>query len=162
MKTALYIGSHAKDAWDVRAGWAITRAVQRGIYRNVTHCEMIHAENADGTVTIASASVRDKGVRTKQNVRLTPGNWLIADVPVWSLQQSIDWFVFNDGLAYDWRGAVASVLRTGQDPNGYFCNECCAASVGFKDPDTFTPAQYAAIAMSSGKDLTNDFFGVRK
>ena len=101
MLVALFIGNHAKDTLAVRAGWAITRAVQRGTYKAVTHCEAIHQVNADGTVTIAGASLRDGGVRAKQNVLLTPGNWLIVEVPQWDVQRSIEWFAFNDNLPYD-------------------------------------------------------------
>lgn len=158
MLIAHYIGNHAKDTLLVRAGWWITRLVQRGAYKAVTHVEAVHAVNADGTVTIASASLRDGGVRTKHNVRLNPAHWLIVDVPVWDVQKSIDWFAFNDGLPYDWRGALATVLPGTQSDNGWFCNEAVGASVGTKDPQIFGPAQFAAITLSIGFDATNEFF----
>lgn len=47
MKTAHYIGDHAGDTLLVRTGWALTRLVQRGDWRNVTHCEAILAERDD-------------------------------------------------------------------------------------------------------------------
>ena len=162
MLVAHYIGNHAKDTLAVRTGWAITRAVQRGTYKAVTHCEAIHAVNADGSVTIASASVRDGGVRTKHNVRLTPGNWLIVDVPSWDVQRSIDWFAFNNGTPYDWRGALATVLPGTQSDNGWFCNEAVGSSVGLKDPQIFGPAQFASICMSLGKDVTAQMLGGKK
>lgn len=159
MIIAHYIGNHAKDTLAVRAGWAVTRAVQRGTYKAVTHCESIHTLNTDGTVTIASSSVRDHGVRTKRNVRLTPGHWLIADVPQFSLARSVDWFAFNNATPYDWRGALATVLPGTQSEHGWFCNEAVAASVGFKDPQIYGPAQWAAITFSMGRDWTEEFFG---
>lgn len=76
MKVALYCGDHKNDTLAVRLGWALTRLVQKGNYANVTHCEAILDENADGTVTIASASIRDGfRVRTKHNVTLTTENF---------------------------------------------------------------------------------------
>jgi hypothetical protein len=56
MKCALYIGTHDKDDWLARVGWYITRHTQKGAYGHVKHCEAIHAEHTDGSVTIASAS----------------------------------------------------------------------------------------------------------
>lgn len=41
MKIAHYIGDHAGDTLLVRTSWALTRLVQRGDWRNVTHCEAI-------------------------------------------------------------------------------------------------------------------------
>lgn len=161
MKIAHFVGNHAADTLAVRLGWWITRLVQRGHYKAVTHCEAILAEHADGTVTIASASVRDGGVRTKRNVRLNPAHWLIVDVPQWDVQKSIDWFAFNDCLPYDWRGAVATVLLFDHDQNGWFCNEAVGASGGLIDPQTFTPAQFAAICLTLGQDVTADFFWSR-
>ena len=157
MKTALYIGNHGGDTLKVRAGWAATRLVQRGIYQRVTHTEVIHDELTDGSVDIASSSIREKGVRTK-TARLTAGNWLIVDVPSWSLNQSKDWFVEHDGEKYDLRGALATVLPGSQYLDRWYCNEACAASVGIVEPQLFGPAQYAAIAMSLGRDVTEDFF----
>lgn len=162
MLIAHYIGSHTKDTLAVRTGWWFTRLVQRGSYKAVTHCEAIHTINQDGTVTIASASVRDGGVRTKHNVKLTPGNWMMVDVPQFDVQRSIDWFAFNDGLPYDWRGAIATVLPGTHSQNGYFCNEAVGASVGLKEAHIFGPAQFAAICMSLGRDVTEDFFGARQ
>lgn len=160
MLTAHFIGNHDKDTLLVRAGWAITRSVQRGTYANVTHCEAIHAEHDDGTVTIASASLRDGGVRTKR-VKLNPAHWLIVDVPAWDVQQSIDWFAFNDGVRYDLRGALATVLLFGHDENGYFCNEA-VGSPFMRDPAIFGPAQFASLCMSFGRDVTAEFFTSRE
>jgi hypothetical protein len=157
MKTALYIGNHSGDTLKVRAGWALTRLVQRGIYQRVTHTEMIHDELTDGSVVIASASLRDGGVRTK-TARLTAGHWMIVDVPIWSLNQSKEWFAIHNGEKYDMRGALATVLPGSQYIDRWYCNEACGASVGIVEPQLFGPAQYAAIAMSLGRDVTEDFF----
>lgn len=157
MKTALYIGTHSRDTLTVRAGWAVTRLVQRGAYQRVTHTEMIIDELTDGSVVIASSSLRENGVRQKI-ANLTAGNWMIVDVPSWSEKQSIEWFAKHDGEKYDWRGAMATVLPGKQCDDKWYCNESCGASVGIVEPHLFGPSQYAAIAMSLGKDVTNDFF----
>lgn len=159
MLTAHYIGTHAKDTLAVRIGWAATRLVQRGEYKAVTHVEAIHQVNVDGTVTIASASLRDGGVRTRRNVRLTPGHWLIVNVPQFELPRSMLWFSLYDGRPYDLRGAVATVLPGASSASRWFCNEAVGASVGIKEPQIFGPAQFCAICMTLGRDVTSRFFG---
>lgn len=162
MITAHYTGNHAKDTFSARLGWAATRLVQRGAYKAVTHSEAIHRIHGDNSVTIASASLRDGGVRTKRNVLLTASNWLIIDVPQFDFQQSIRWFAEHDGQPYDLRGALATVLPGSGSPSRWFCNEAVAASVGFREPQIFGPAQWAAICMSLGTDVTRQFFERQK
>jgi hypothetical protein len=157
MKVALFVGSHAGDTLAVRTGWWLTRLAQKGKYGIVTHCEAIHAEHSDGTVTIASASLRDGGVRPKRTA-LTPGNWIIADVPVWEVDRSIDWFAVHDGELYDWRGALATVLPGAGVWNRWFCNEAVGASLGLEAPEIFGPHQFAAMALTLGTDVTQEFF----
>ena len=160
MKVCLYIGNHAADGWLARLGWRITRRVQKGPYSNVTHVEAIHAEHADGSVTIASASLRDGGVRSKQTL-LDPANWLIVDVPLWDVARSVDLLATTKGAAYDWRGAVATVFLGSPNPHKWFCSEWCAAPF-VKAPATFSPSQFAAICLSLGRDVTQEFFNQRK
>jgi hypothetical protein len=155
--TALYIGDHSGDTLSVRAGWALTRMVQRGAYRQVTHTEMILDEMADGSVLIGSSSLRDGGVRIKK-AKLNPAHWLIVDVPSWDIGQSFNWFIKHKGDKYDLWGALATVLPSSQYYDRWYCNEACAASVGIVEPQLFGPAQYAAISMSLGRDVTAEFF----
>jgi hypothetical protein len=157
MLIALYVGNHAQDELMVRMGCSLERAVQKGPYGRVTHVEAILAVQADGSVTIASSSLRDGGVRTKRNVRLDSANWLIADVPQWDEVRSAVWFADHDGEPYDWRGALATVLP-GHASTGYFCNEAVGASVGMATPQCFTPAQFSAICFSFGRGVTSKFF----
>ena len=161
MKVALYIGNHANDSLITRAGWALTRAGQKGDFWRVTHVEAIHDEATDGTVTIASASLREGGVRTKSGVVLTPGNWLIANVPQWDVARSIEWFAKHDGELYDIRGAFASAwpLQWSQ-PGHWFCNQAVADEF-LKSAGSFGPAMFAATVMSFGSDVTKEFFGAR-
>lgn len=156
MKVAHYVGAHKGDTLWARLGWAAVRAVQRGEYRRVTHVESILEEHDDGTVTIASSSLRDGGVRSKR-VRLHQGHWLIADVPLWGVDKAVAFFGATDGLPYDLFGAVATVLPTRQTGTSYFCSEWVAAPF-IRSPHTFGPAQLAAITMSIGRDVTREFF----
>ena len=158
MLVAHYIGNHASDALYVRLGWAATRLVQTGDYRRVTHCEVILGGNCNKAV-IASSSWRDGGVRIKQDVKLNPANWLIADVPRWDVHVAALWFVEHEGEPYDVRGALATVLP-GHHGKGYFCNESALASIGWKCPQIYGPAQYAAICFSLGSDFTQEFFAL--
>lgn len=158
MLIAHYIGDHASDSWSVRAGWLATRLVQKGRFGIVTHCEALVHVHCAGVADIASSSVRDGGVRIKEQVQLDAGKWLISDVPQWDAVIAAQWFAEHDGAPYDWRGAWAAVMpghhRTGQ----FFCNESVGASVGLQEPHIFTPAQFAAICFTLGRDLTAQFF----
>lgn len=161
MLIAHYIGDHKNDTLLVRAGWYLTRLVQKGEYKHVTHCEAIHREHSDGSVTIASSSLRDNGVRSKR-VKLNPAHWMIVDVPQWDVRQSIKFFKEHDDVLYDIRGALATVLPGREDSSRMFCNESVGASVGLKTPHCFQPAQFAAISLSIGYDVTENFFKSRK
>ena len=156
MKLAFYIGDHAGDTWTVRAGARITRRVQKGPYAVFTHVEAIHEEHVNGTVVIASASLRDGGVRSKR-VRLNPLHWRIVDVPAWDVAQSIDLLETTRGALYDLQGAIATAFLGHEDSARWFCNEwvahpylCSAANFG--------PHQLGAIALTLGKEVTKEFF----
>jgi hypothetical protein len=159
MKAALYIGNHAGDTFAVRLGWFLTRLVQYisltlrfkpTKYARVTHTELILDENADGSVTIASASIRDGFcVRTKTNVFLTPGNWIVRERPDWSLEEAKAWFVEHDGDLYDPRGAGVCWLPVSWSvPGRYFCNHADGAAVGMKNPEKKMPAEFAEEVMA--------------
>jgi len=142
-----YVGNHAQDTLAVRLGWAATRLVQRGQFARVTHVEGYYPTYAEGHACIASASLRDGGVRVKY-AELTPENWVAIDVPCWDAKSSLDFILAHVGEKYDLRGAVATVFLSGQDADRWFCNEIVGASVGLVSPDTFGPAQFMAVALS--------------
>ena len=156
MKCALYVGDHVADGWLTRLGWRLTRLFQKGRYGHVTHVEAIHTEHDDGTVTIASASVRDGGVRSKR-VTLNHEHWWIVDVPLWDVAKSIALLAETNGLDYDWRGAIATVFLGSQDSDRWFCNEHVSHPF-LKCSANFSPSQFAAIALSLGRDVTGEFF----
>ncbi len=159
MLAALYTGDHAKDTLLTRAGWWLTRLAQKGPYGNVTHMEAIHMLHADGSVTIASASLRDGGVRSKR-VTLDPHHWLIADVPVWDVERSKDLLSETVGQPYDWRGAAALFLPGSHVTTQWFCSEWVLTPY-IRASETFSPAQAAAIVFSLGGDVTASFFAAR-
>ena len=66
MLIAHFTGDHSSEGWQSRIGAALTKLGQKGPYSNITHTEAIHTENTDGSVIIASASLRDGGVRGKR------------------------------------------------------------------------------------------------
>lgn len=153
MLTAHYIGRHTGDTLSVRAGWGVVRAVQRGPWRRATHVEAIHAVHDDGTVTIASSSLREGGVRSKRT-KLTAGNWLVVDVPQWDVADSIALLDQTRGAPYDTLGAVATVLPLRQRAEQWFCTEWVAAPY-LRASGLFGPAQLAAITLSLGTDVTD-------
>lgn len=160
MKVAIYVGRHRGDGMLTQAGWAITRAAQRGAYAQSTHVEAIHAEHADGSVTIASASLRDGGVRAKRT-RLAALDWRIVEVPGWPVRASVELLATTAGQRYDLRGAVATVLPFREHPSRWFCNEWVGAPY-LPTPWSFTPAQFTAVALSQGRDITVEFFNARQ
>lgn len=160
MKLAFYIGDHKDDAWTSWAGGAITRLVQKGPYSNIIHVEAIHEEHEDGTITIASSSLRDKGVRSTR-VYLNPSNWMIVDVPSWDVGLSVALLENTRGVGYDIRGAIATAFLGAQDSNRWFCNEWVAHPYLFAS-GTFGPHQLMAIALSLGTLETAAFFAERE
>jgi hypothetical protein len=159
MKVALYIGNHRADGLLSRTGWALTRRGQKGEFDRTTHVEAIHTEYTDGSVKIASASVRDKGVRGK-DVRLNPLHWRIADVRPWDVERSIDLLIRTDGEPYDFRGAFATIMPgSPRSPHGF-----CTSWTGYpflQAAATFAPNHFAAICFSLGADITDEFFRSR-
>lgn len=166
MKLALYIGDHKDDTLIVRLGWWLTLATQKG--SRVTHGEAIVREHADGTVDIASATLRKEtaigktGVRIKKNVNLQRGNWKIIDVPAFNKSSSLAWFISHDGAGYDKRGAFASILPIWwSSKDKYFCYHSICESVGLKCGEGFTGPVFEAVLLRFGKDVTEDFFNAR-
>ena len=117
-----YIGDHSTDTLSVRLGWGITRWVQRGQYRQVTHTESVLRGTNYKCCTIASSSVRDGGVRIKRNVTLSKGNWIAVDVPSWDVWLAVTWVTARLGAKYDWLGALATrIFWLRGAVNKYFC-----------------------------------------
>jgi len=159
MLVAHYIGDHAQDALNVRLGCALTKLVQKGPYKNVTHCEAILKNWGGGVADIASSSLRDNGVRIKERVILKPTNWIIANVELWDAEEARAWFVQHKGEPYDSRGAWATVMPGHHRDGAHFCNESVGESVGsFLTPYCYTPSEFAAITLSFGKLWTKEFF----
>ena len=159
MIVAHYTGNHAADNLAARAGWYLTQLAQKGPYGHITHTEAIHAEHSDGSVTIASASLRDGGVRSKR-VTLNPAHWMITDVPQWDVEHSVDLLAMTHGAGYDLRGALATVLPGAPKAGRYFCNHWVGLPF-IKASPTFGPHHFAAICLSLGKDITTEFFNSR-
>lgn len=156
-----YVGNHRKDGIAARLGWGLVRLGQIGAkFRRVTHVESLLVgpwHNA----TIASSSLRDGGVRIKRGVRLTPGNWIVIDVPTWDTEAAIDWFAEHEGEPYDWRGAIATALWfLPHRARSWFCNEAVAAPHGVVDGHRLTPAAFVALALSmtGSHDISEEFF----
>lgn len=162
MKTAHYIGRHDKDTLAVQVGWKLTKLVQSGIFKDVTHSESILQELPDGSCRIGSSSARDGGVRTKQTP-LTAGHWMIIDVPSWDVNLAELWYLDpkHRAAGYGWLSAIAAGLPFLPGGSGIFCNQAVGAPF-LCDSRLFTPAEFACICLSFGKDVTTEFFGARR
>lgn len=97
---------------------------------NYFHSEVILAENADGTYTIAS-SVPGTGVRTAVNQSLPAADWDIVEGPG-DVTAATAWFQAHDGEAYDWLGLFGFFLRplTLLTRKKWWCSNADLASVG--------------------------------
>lgn len=144
----------------MRLGWWLTRLVQSGPFKQVTHTESVLAGTNYKNCTIASSSVRDKGVRIKEDVTLTKGHWMAVDVPTWDVWLAVVWFAKNIGKKYAWLGAIGSIVPfiRGMDDQ-WFCNEATGAPY-IQTPEQYPPAKFWAIAMSmpGARDVTDEFF----
>lgn len=140
----------------MRLGWWLTRLVQRGPHKRVTHCEVILSGDAD-ECTIASASVRDGGVRTK-TTDLTRDHWMIYDLPSFDAAQAKQWFDAHDREPYSMLGAAASALVFLPYSMGQFCSKAVAAAVGIVGADDITPQELADMCATFGADVTDEFF----
>lgn len=160
----VYIGDHKKDTFCVRLGWAVIRLVQTGEFKQVTHMECVLAGDHYKLCTIASASVRDKGVRIKPHIALTKGNWRVFSVKEFSSEKSRHWFEAHDGEAYNMVGALSTKLPLFRSLAlmlaGYFCNWSCLASCGLKNAHKETPSQSIErlVREHGAVDVTLEFF----
>ena len=162
MKVLLFIGDHSQDTWSVRLGWWLTRLVQKGDYWRVTHVEAILAEHSDGTVDIASASLREGGVRVKEKVKLNPKHWIVIEAG-YSTDTAYHWFQEHLGQKYDLLGAFASAFPIQwTQSKRWFCNQAVGASFGLKSPEAFGPSQFSAMLLTIGNDVTDSFFKGRQ
>ena len=160
MRIVLFIGDHSQDSWSVRLGWWLTRLVQKGDYWRVTHVEAILQEYADGTVDIASASLREGGVRIKRTA-LNKSHWIVVETG-YSTETAYHWFQEHLGQKYDLLGAFATCFPIQwKQKNRWFCNQAVGASFGLKSPETFGPSQFAAMLLTIGNDVTDSFFKER-
>lgn len=172
---ACYIGDHAGDGIAARLGVAIIRWAQKGArFADTTHCEQILELNADGTVWIASATLRREnaatggnGVRIKR-VALNPAHWRVywcpqtADGALFDAERGRELLHQQMGKPYDLIGAVASaVLRLEHRVDAWFCTEICGAMSGLIDAWQYTPARYEALLASIGTDVTAEIFRTR-
>lgn len=162
-----YIGNHAKDTLPVRLGWALTRLVQTGEFKRVTHTECVHAGNNYKLCTIASSSARDKGVRTKPDIALTKGNWIAYDVPQWAIAPSQAWFKAYDGCDYDWLGAAGTKLHflrgLQYSIERFFCNETSPKALPapyLANSHEYTPSEFFELLVHrfGAGDVTDLFF----
>lgn len=155
-----YVGDHKKDTLATRLGWALVRLAQVGdLYHKVTHCEALWSGSWRQAV-IEGASVRDGGVRIKV-VDLTPGHWIVLDVPAWDQTRAMMFVRAKRAAPYDWRGALATVLwLLPGSKTAWFCSELLAAAAGLLDPQRYKPSTLFALAASlpGTRDITAEFF----
>ena len=160
MLIAHYIGP-PKPGIAARLGHWLIRTGQKSPYGDCTHTEAIHALHDDGTVTIASSSIADKGVRTKRT-RLNAAHWIVTDVEAWDALRSVDFFAraVARRTQYDTWGAAATLLPGKQRADRMFCTEAVLCPF-IPAPHYFSPATGLALCLGLGRDVTGHFFKER-
>lgn len=98
-----------------------------------SHCELVFSDGMCG-----SSSPRDGGVRLKY-LNLDD-HWVVYDLEYpFNESQIRYWFKLNEGMKYDWVGAVASVLHIDlSEDNKRYCSQICAEMLGLES--TVTPS----------------------
>ena len=156
-----YIGENEGDSWLVKAARAVTRWVQKGsAYEKVTHVESLLSGNCK-SARIGSSSLRDKGVRIKDNVVLNKDHWIVLDVPLFSADKAEAWHRIYNGAVYDLAGAISTVLwLLKQKPDEFICVEAVARPQGIVDSHQMTTAEFMSFCMSlpGTEDITSEFF----
>lgn len=91
------------------------------------------------------------GVRFKRIV-LKPEHWFIQDLPrdIFDPHATAQWFVVNQGLAYDYRHIASFVsapmnLIFSHGVDHYTCTECTAAALGFAQSERFHPGNFPPV-----------------
>jgi hypothetical protein len=164
MQFLVYIGDHKKDTLLVQAGWWLTRRMQSGEYKQVTHMECVLSGENYKNCEIASSSARDGGVRIKPGVALNKNNWRVLDVSKFDAEKSRPWFEVHRGEPYSWVGAAATKLTAFQflalALRGFFCNWSCLASCGLYGAHKETPSQSVErlVRDHAAVDVTAKFF----
>lgn len=156
-----YIGNDKKDPFTTRLARKIIQWAQKGsFYEKVTHVESLLAGNAK-SARIGSSSLKDGGVRIKDNVELNPKNWMAMSVPLFSEAKAEAWHVKNNGKKYDFKGALATILwLMGHEQDEIICVEAVAIPQNIIDAWAMTTAEFMAFCASlpGSVDVTTEFF----
>lgn len=116
--------------------------IRRWTDSQYSHCELIVGS------TWFSSSVRDKGVRGKL-ITAQKYHWDILDLDWASDNQVMTYFTRTQGQRYGWIDLVRSqVFGIRADQAGAaFCSEWCAAALGLPNPQSYSPASLAEMAV---------------
>jgi hypothetical protein len=168
MKILAFVGKHErkKEGWSTWLGWGIVRAAQIGAsFRRCTHVES-HLSGPWHNCSIGSSTLRKDeaagktGVRIKDGVRLTPGHWLVIDMPMWDVEDAIYWHGMHGGAGYSWLGSLSTIFWfLPKDRRRKNCVTAVGEPHGVVDVDRMTTAAFIALCFSvGGKDVTKPFF----
>ena len=127
----------------------LNRAIRWWTNSIYSHNELVFEgyNNSEGANLCASSSGSDGGVRFKF-INLDPSKWDICtlDIPEYSQKQAMLWFSEHADQGYDYLGLFGFVGKRGiQDKKKWFCSEAIAASLGFKDPEQYTPGMLDCV-----------------
>lgn len=176
MRTAWYIGDHKKDTLLARVGyWLIRFGQVRQRFGGHTHVEAIISGPWWNATIIGATRRKEDGacVRIK-TTGLTPGNWLILDVPAWDHAEFMKRAKPLLGTPYSDVGAAASasmfvgfilwcagVVIENLDQ---WCSRFILQSAGVEGAEDFNVAEAFTLAKSlpGSVDVTAEYFAASK
>jgi hypothetical protein len=125
----------------------LVRGWERGPY---SHCELIFS---DGVA--ASSSYMDGGVRFKE-IEFDPAKWDFIELPAHLEHTARDWFIINQGRAYDIRGNIHFLFGfVPHSTDKWFCSESIAEALGFIESWRYGPnILHSVLSRSSTESLS--------
>lgn len=124
------------------------RLIDRGPY---SHCELVFYDGIS-----ASSSWMDGGVRLKR-IEYNPQHWDFIELPAHLEPAARVWFEAHKGEPYDLLGNLRfAFFLVKESPEGWFCSEAMAASLGILQGWRLGPNGLASILYSISRLLEND------
>lgn len=133
-------------------GGFIDRAIRWLVKGQYSHSEIFIVSN-DGVIGVTSAGT-EGGVRYKDQ-QFDFSVWDFIELPFVTESMVWDWYHQNMGDKYDWWGVIRFMFpwAAPQHQSAWFCSECCADIIGFKDAWRYDPSTLhdAVLRLNHGR-----------
>lgn len=118
----------------------VDKAIQWITKGSYSHSEIFIMDEYGYVIGITSAGT-EGGVKLRPVIN-DPSKWDLIELPFVSEQQIYDWYDVNKSDKYDWFGIVRFLFPFAlpQHQSAWFCSECCADIIKFKDAWRYDPS----------------------